>query len=345
MARPLLEVKGLTTGFFTKNGLLIAVDDVSFTINEAETVCVVGESGSGKSVTSLSIMRLVDYENGAVLDGEMLFDGKDLAKATQEEMRDIRGSQISMIFQEPMTALNPVFTVGQQIAEAVMLHEKKTKEEAWARAVEMLKLVGIPEPETRAQQYPHEFSGGMRQRAMIAIALACNPRLIIADEPTTALDVTIQAQILDLLRKLKQEFNMSILLITHDMGVAAEMADRIVVMYAGKVVEEGTVYQIFDQPHHPYTAGLLASIPGLEGERGGRLHTIKGSIPNIANLPKGCRFHPRCEFATEACRTQEPPMRVLDGRRVACWHVEDVVAATSGTPTKSGSNAKEVEPS
>ncbi|HEY8346617.1 MAG TPA: ABC transporter ATP-binding protein [Symbiobacteriaceae bacterium] len=344
MARPLLEVKGLTAGFFTKHGLLVAVDDVSFTINEGETVCLVGESGCGKSVTSLCIMRLVDYENGAILDGQILFDGKDLAKATQEEMREIRGSQISMIFQEPMTALNPVFTIGHQIAEAVMLHEGKSKEEAWERAVEMLRLVGIPEPATRAHQYPHEFSGGMRQRAMIAMALACNPRLVIADEPTTALDVTIQAQILDLLRSLKQELNMSILLITHDMGVAAEMADRIIVMYAGKIVEEGSVYQIFDQPHHPYTAGLLASIPSLEGERGRRLHTIKGSIPNIVNLPPGCRFHPRCDYATPQCRAQEPPIQVIDGRRVACWHVDQVLANTKTAAPTFQPEGKEVHP-
>ncbi|MGE5676100.1 MAG: ABC transporter ATP-binding protein [Mycobacterium leprae] len=326
MARPLLEVKNLTTGFVTEKGLVVVVDDVSFNIGEAETVCVVGESGSGKSVTSMSIMRLVDYDRGMVLTGQMLLNGEDLAQKSQDEMQQIRGSNVAMIFQEPMSALNPVFPVGQQIAEAVMLHEKKTKEEAWTRAVEMLTLVGIPEPEVRARQFPHQFSGGMRQRAMIAIALACNPKLLIADEPTTALDVTIQAQILDLLRELKSKLKMSILLITHDMGVAAEMADRVVVMYAGKVVEEGTVEQLFDQPHHPYTAGLLASIPGLEGDRSGKLHTIPGSIPNVANLPKGCRFNPRCPFATEECRTAEPPLREVNGRLVACYHSEKLVA-------------------
>jgi peptide/nickel transport system ATP-binding protein len=327
MARPLLEIKDLTTGFFTQKGIVVAVDGVSFTINEGETVVVVGESGSGKSVTSLSIMRLVDYDNGAILDGQILFNGKNLAEASMDEMRKVRGGQIGMIFQEPMTALNPVFTVGQQIAEAVMLHEGKTQEEGLARAVDMLKLVGIPEPATRAAQYPHEFSGGMRQRAMIAMALACNPRLLIADEPTTALDVTIQAQILDLVRQLKKEFGMSILLITHDMGVAAEMADHIVVMYAGKVVEYGTVFQLFDQPHHPYTIGLLASIPGLEGERGGHLHTIKGNIPSVTKLPGGCRFHPRCPFATEECTKAEPPLQNFGGQMVACWHAEKVAAS------------------
>lgn len=327
MARPLLEVKNLTTGFFSDKGLVVAVDGVSFNVGEAETICIVGESGSGKSVTSLSVMRLVDYDNGCVLDGEILFNGKDLAKMSQEEMRHVRGGQVAMIFQEPMTALNPVFTIGDQIAEAVMLHTQASKEDAWKRAVDMLSLVGIPEPATRAKQYPHEFSGGMRQRAMIAVALACNPRLLIADEPTTALDVTIQAQILDLLRHLKKQFDMSIMLITHDMGVAAEMADRIVVMYAGKIVEEGSTTQLFDLPLHPYTAGLLASIPGYEGNRGGRLHTIKGSIPNIVKMPKGCRFHPRCPYATAKCQQEEPALMERDGHRVACWHTDELLAA------------------
>lgn len=341
MARELLQVKGLTTGFFTQKGLLVAVDDVSFDVHQGETVCIVGESGSGKSVAALSIMRLIDYDNGAILKGEVLFAGRNLAKLSQEEMRRIRGSKIAMIFQEPMSALNPVFQIGDQIAEAVMLHENATKERALKRAVDMLRLVGIPEPEARAQQFPHEFSGGMRQRAMIAMALACNPRLLIADEPTTALDVTIQAQVLDLLRRLKQEFNMAIMLITHDMGVAAEMADRIIVMYAGRVVEEATTLQIFDQPHHPYTAGLLASIPGLEGERGGRLHTIPGSIPNIVNLPQGCRFHPRCPYATEECRKTEPPLRGVNGRNVACWHSEKIVLEADSP----NANGKKVNPS
>ncbi|HWI66277.1 MAG TPA: ABC transporter ATP-binding protein [Symbiobacteriaceae bacterium] len=324
MAGTLLGVKNLTAGFFTDKGLLVAVDGISFEVGEAETVCVVGESGSGKSVTSLSIMRLVDYDNGAVLGGEIRFRGEDLAQKSQEEMRRIRGKAIAMIFQEPMTALNPVFTVGDQIAEAVMLHEGASKEEAWKRAVAMLKTVGIPEPEARARQYPHEFSGGMRQRAMIAVALACSPELLIADEPTTALDVTIQAQILDLLRDLKEKLSTAIVLITHDMGVAAEMADRIVVMYAGKIVEEGTVVDIFDSPQHPYTIGLLASIPGYEGDRGQRLHTIKGAIPNIAKMPPGCRFHPRCPYMTERCAKQEPPLESRGRHRVACWHVDKV---------------------
>jgi len=338
MASPLLEVKSLVTGFFTDKGLLIAVDGISFTVNEAETVCIVGESGSGKSVTSLSVMRLVDYDNGAILAGEVQFEGQNLATLSQEEMRKVRGGDIAMIFQEPMSALNPVFPIGDQIAEAVMLHESVTPQEAMARAVEMLGLVGIPEPETRAKQYPHEFSGGMRQRAMIAVALACNPTLLIADEPTTALDVTIQAQILDLLRHLKDKFNMAIMLITHDLGVAAEMADRIVVMYAGKIVEEGTVVEIFDEPLHPYTHGLLASIPGYEGARGGRLHTIKGSIPNIAKMPPGCRFNPRCPHATEQCVAAEPPMVVRGTHRVACWRADELAEAR-----RSGADQGEVK--
>lgn len=334
MASPLLEVKGLVTGFWSDKGLLVAVDDISFSINEAETVCIVGESGSGKSVTSLSLMRLVDFDNGGILSGQVLLNGDDLATKNQDEMRKIRGSQVAMIFQEPMTALNPVFTVGAQIAESVMLHEGATKEEAWKRAVEMLTLVGIPEPATRANQYPHEFSGGMRQRAMIAVALACNPRLLIADEPTTALDVTIQAQILDLLRHLKNQFNMSIVLITHDMGVAAEMADRIIVMYAGKIVEEGTVAQLFDSPKHPYTKGLLASIPGYQDVKNKRLHTIKGTIPNIAKMPPGCRFNPRCPHATDKCRTEEPPLTVTNGQRVACWYADELAAEGNNPQAK-----------
>jgi peptide/nickel transport system ATP-binding protein len=340
MASPLLAVKDLVTGFWSDKGLLVAVDKVSFDVGEAETVCIVGESGSGKSVTSLSMMRLVDFDNGGILNGSVLMNGQDLAQLTQDEMRKIRGSQIAMIFQEPMTALNPVFTVGAQIAEAVMLHEGKTQEEAWKRAVEMLTLVGIPEPATRAAQYPHEFSGGMRQRAMIAVALACNPRLLIADEPTTALDVTIQAQILDLLRHLKEQFKMSIVLITHDMGVAAEMADRIIVMYAGKIVEEGPVGDMFDTPKHPYTMGLLASIPGYNGEHGGRLHTIKGTIPNIAKMPSGCRFHPRCPYVTDACRASEPALHDLNGHKVACHRVDEIAAIRASEASGKAVNQK-----
>lgn len=329
MARQLLEVKDLVTGFATPKGLVVAVDGVDFSVGEAETICIVGESGSGKSVTSLAVMRLLDYDNGMILEGQVLFEGQDLAKKSQDEMRKIRGNQIAMIFQDPMSALNPVFTIGEQIAEAVMLHEDLPKEKAMERAIEMLRLVGIPSPETRAAQYPHEFSGGMRQRAMIATALACNPKLLIADEPTTALDVTIQAQVLDLLRALRKELDMSIILITHDMGVAAEMADRIVVMYAGKIVEEAPTDELFDNPLHPYTKGLLASIPGLDGEKAARLHTIQGTIPNIANMPKGCRFHPRCPFATEECRAAQPPLVSRGTHKIACFHVDKILQADS----------------
>ncbi|HEY4388374.1 MAG TPA: ABC transporter ATP-binding protein, partial [Ktedonobacteraceae bacterium] len=318
----------LTVGFRSEDGPLRAVDGVYLTVNEGETVCVVGESGSGKSVTSLAILRLIEQESGAVVNGQILFQHEDLLRKSDEEMRQIRGSQIAMIFQEPMTALNPLMTIGAQISEAVLLHQKLSKAQARERAIEMLRAVGISEPETRVHQYPHELSGGMRQRAMIAMALVCNPKLLIADEPTTALDVTIQAQLLDLLRQLQSQSNMAILLITHDMGVTAEMADRVVVLYAGKIMEEGMVEQIFDHPHHPYTIGLLASIPGLEGERGTRLHTIGGSIPALTDLPGGCRFHPRCSFATERCQREEPSLRTVNGRNVACWRAEEVAAST-----------------
>jgi peptide/nickel transport system ATP-binding protein len=327
MAETLLDIRNLTTGFVTESGITKALDGVSFKVEKGKTVCLVGESGSGKSVTSLTVMRLVEYDGGIVLGGEILFEGEDLLKKSQEEMRRIRGNKIAMIFQEPMNALNPVFTVGDQIAEALMLHQKMSKEEAHRKAVDMLRMVGIPEPEIRARQYPHQMSGGMCQRVVIAMALVCRPALIIADEPTTALDVTVQAQILDLLRDLQRELHTSILLITHDMGVAAEMADRIAVMYAGRIVEEGTVEQIFSRPHHPYTIGLLNSIPGFEGERGTELYTIRGSIPSLANLPKGCRFHPRCPFATDRCRQEEPDlMDIGDGQLAACWHAKDVAA-------------------
>lgn len=324
MAEKLLEIRKLTAGFLTENGVVKATDRISLSIEKGKTVCLVGESGSGKSVTSLAIMRLIDYAGGVIMDGSIRFRGQDLATKKQEEMRQIRGNQIAMIFQDPMSALNPVFTVGEQIAESLRLHQNKDADEAWDMAVNLLKLVGIPAPEIRAKQYPHELSGGMCQRVVIAIALACNPELLIADEPTTALDVTVQAQILDLLRKLQAELGMSILLITHDMGVAAEMADRVAVMYAGAIVEEGPVEDIFNQPSHPYTTGLLQSIPGFEGERGGELYTIQGTIPPIGQLPSGCRFHPRCPHAKEVCRQKEPPEFMIGAdHRASCWLYED----------------------
>ncbi|MFD1176563.1 ABC transporter ATP-binding protein [Paenibacillus puldeungensis] len=324
MAEKLLEIRKLSAGFITEKGLVKATDQISLALDKGQTVCLVGESGSGKSVTSLAIMRLIDYAGGVIIEGNINFHGEDLTEKKQEEMRKIRGDRIAMIFQDPMSSLNPVFTIGNQIAESILLHQNKSKEEAWNMAVEMLRLVGIPAPEIRAKQYPHELSGGMCQRVVIAIALACNPELLIADEPTTALDVTVQAQILDLLRKLQAELGMSILMITHDMGVAAEMADRVAVMYAGAIVEEGTVQEIFDHPSHPYTVGLLQSIPGFEGERGGELYTIQGTIPPLGQLPGGCRFHPRCPHATDICRQKEPhEFLVGEDHRASCWLYED----------------------
>jgi oligopeptide/dipeptide ABC transporter ATP-binding protein len=327
----LLEIKRLSVSFPAENGRLRAVDDVSLTVGAGETVCIVGESGSGKSVTSLSILRLFERESGMLHAGEVLFHDEDLMKKSQPEMRRIRGSQIAMIFQEPMTALNPLMTIGDQICEAIRLHRRTKRAQAWTQVIAMLRAVGMSEPEMRARQYPHEFSGGMRQRAMIAMALACNPQLLIADEPTTALDVTIQQQILELLRELKATYHMAILLITHDMGVAAEIADRVVVMYAGKVMEEGTAQALFTTPRHPYTIGLMASIPGLEGERRTRLHTIGGSIPRLDHLPSGCRFHPRCTFATDRCRREDPPLRQIGQISVACWHAERVAEMRAAT--------------
>ena len=322
--QPLLEVKNVTTGFHSDNGVVKAVENISFTVYPRETVCIVGESGSGKSVMSLTALRLIDYDNGKVLDGEILFNGEDLLKKSSEEMRRIRGGEIAMIFQEPMTALNPVFTIGKQITEAIRLHKKCTEGLAMARAKELLTLVGISEPEIRLKQYPHELSGGMRQRIMIAVALSCEPKLLIADEPTTALDVTIQAQILNLLMELKERLNMAIILITHDIGVAAQMADKIVVMYAGKVMEEGSVYEIFDKPKHPYTIGLLSSIPTIDGDRKERLKSINGTIPSLMEMPQGCRFNPRCNYASERCISDEPPLESISLRKIACWNHEKV---------------------
>ncbi len=314
-AEVLLDVKNLKTYFFTDEGIVKSVDGVTFHIRRGETLAVVGESGSGKSVTSLSIMRLIASPPGKIVDGHILFRGKDglekdITKLSEADMRKIRGNDISMIFQEPMTSLNPVYTVGDQIGEAVMLHQGKTRKEAIEVAVNMLELVGIPEARRRVTNYPHQMSGGMRQRVMIAMALSCNPALLIADEPTTALDVTIQAQILDLMRKLQREIGMSILFITHNLGVVAEMADRVVVMYGGRVVEEGTVVEIFKQPKHPYTMGLLHSIPRVDhaADQQDRLEAIPGNVPNPLYLPSGCAFHPRCKYVVDACKTDIPAL-------------------------------------
>jgi peptide/nickel transport system ATP-binding protein len=314
----LLDVKGLKTYFFTDEGVVKSVDGVTFHIQRGETLAVVGESGSGKSVTSLSIMRLIAMPPGKIVEGEILFRGKDgvqknLVTAPENEMRKIRGNDISMIFQEPMTSLNPVYTIGDQIAEAVILHQGKNRKDGMEAAVQMLELVGIPAARKRVNEYPHQMSGGMRQRVMIAMALSCNPALLVADEPTTALDVTIQAQILDLMRKLQAEIGMSILFITHNLGVVAEMADRVVVMYGGRVVEEGEVIDIFKAPKHPYTMGLLNSMPRVDhtsvpGERKERLEAIPGNVPNPLSLPPGCAFEPRCKFAIPQCSAAVPPL-------------------------------------
>ncbi len=310
MSEPLLKVEDLKTHFKSEDGIVRAVDGVSFHIDRGETLAVVGESGSGKSVTSLSIMRLVQHP-GYFAGGAIRFQGEDLLTLPEQRMRRIRGNEISMIFQEPMTSLNPVRTVGDQIAEAIELHQRTNRRQALVRAGDMLELVGIPEPVKRLSNYPHQMSGGMRQRVMIAMALSCNPKLLIADEPTTALDVTIQAQILDLMRKLKREFGMAILFITHDLGVVAEMADRVVVMYAGQAVEEGGVRDIFGEPKMPYTLGLMNSIPRLEHAGEGpraRLQAIPGNVPNPLDLPPGCKFRPRCRFADARCVETHPPL-------------------------------------
>jgi peptide/nickel transport system ATP-binding protein len=333
-AAPLLAVDDLATHFFTRDGVVRAVDGVSFTVGRGEVLAIVGESGCGKSVTSLSIMRLIASPPGKVVKGRVLFEGRDLLQLSEAEMRRIRGNAISMIFQEPMTSLNPVLTIGRQIAEALVLHQGSTREQAARRAVEMLRLVRIPEAERRARQYPHQLSGGMRQRVMIAMALACEPRLLIADEPTTALDVTIQAQILDLMRELQRKTGAAIVLITHDLGVVAEMAERVVVMYAGRKVEEAPVRELFAHPRHPYTRGLLDSIPKLEAGPDGhgrgrkRLAEIAGTVPSLLDPIVGCAFAPRCRYATARCRTDAPTLEEkAPGHYAACFESERLVEA------------------
>jgi oligopeptide/dipeptide ABC transporter ATP-binding protein len=319
MSEKLVEIRNLRTHFYTEDGVVPAVDGVNFYIKRGETLGVVGESGCGKSVTALSIMRLIPNPPGKIVEGEILFEGQDLVKKSESEMRKIRGNDISMIFQEPMTSLNPVFTIGDQIAEAIQLHQGLNHREALDKSVEMLRLVGIPLPERRVKEYPHQLSGGMRQRVMIAMALSCNPKLLVADEPTTALDVTIQAQILEIMKKLKKELGMAIMLITHDLGVVAEMCERVIVMYGGKVVEEADVLSLFKNPLHPYTEGLLQSIPRMD-EDVEKLHVIEGVVPNPLYLPEGCRFHPRCPYAVEKCKESQPALeQVAPGRYVACF--------------------------
>jgi peptide/nickel transport system ATP-binding protein/oligopeptide transport system ATP-binding protein len=320
----LVEVKNLKTYFYTEEGVVKAVDGVDYEIYPGETLGIVGESGCGKSVTSLSIMRLIESPPGEIVAGEINFLGEDLIKIPEKEMRKIRGNDISMIFQEPMTSLNPVYTVGDQIIEAIMLHKGVNRKEARKQAIDMLKKVGIPLPEQRVDEYPHQLSGGMRQRVMIAMALSCDPKLLIADEPTTALDVTIQAQILELMNSLKDSYGMSIMMITHDLGVIAEVSDRVAVMYAGKVVEYTDVNTLFDDPKHPYTWGLMNSIPKLDKDVD-RLEAIPGSVPSPLNFPKGCKFNTRCPLAEGKCYDEEPPLEdAVDGHMVRCWRYEDL---------------------
>ncbi len=326
-----LEVKNLQTVFFTASGLFRAVDDVSFTVGRGETLAIVGESGCGKSVTALSIMRLVPDPPGRIVGGSVTLEGTDLLGVSDAEMRRIRGNRISMIFQEPMTSLNPVMRIGDQITEVVQLHRSMTNKQAWAQAVEMLRLVRIPEPERRAHEYPHQLSGGMRQRAMIAMALACRPVLLIADEPTTALDVTIQAQILALIVDLQKTLGTGLILITHDLGVVAQTAQRVIVMYAGKKVEEASVEALFENPKHPYTRGLMASMPAvisLGAKEDVRLNEIPGMVPSLTNLPPGCAFAPRCALAIDRCRAEYPPLQDFgDHHYAACWRAAELVDA------------------
>ena len=339
MARPapLLVVEDLRTQFLTRRGAFKAVDGVGFSLAAGETLAIVGESGCGKSVTALSLMRLVPDPPGRIVGGAVRLAGVDLVTLDEETMRDVRGKDVAMIFQEPMTSLNPVITIGSQIAEVLLLHEPLSRAQAWRKAVDMLRLVRIPEPEQRAKAYPHQLSGGMRQRAMIAMALACNPKVLIADEPTTALDVTIQAQILTIIVELQRKLGTAVILITHDLGVVAETAQRVIVMYAGRKVEEAAVDDLFAQPQHPYTRGLLASIPRLDLMRGerdtsaDRLQEIPGTVPSLADLPPGCAFAPRCSFAQDRCRAAIPPYEAKrPGHLAACWRSHELFGAPDG---------------
>lgn len=321
MARKLLSVRNLKTSFFTHVGEVKAVRGISFDVNEGEVLGIVGESGSGKSVTSLSIMGLLQYP-GRVVDGEILLNGEDILTYGKDQMRKVRGKEIAMIFQDPMTSLNPVYTIGNQVMEMILEHEKMSRREARARAIEMLKLVGIPAAEKRIDSYPHEFSGGMRQRVMIALALSCNPKLLIADEPTTALDVTIQAQILSLIKSLNKQFGMTTMLITHDLGVVATVCDKVAVMYGGLIMEYGTVDEIFYHPRHPYTMGLLGSIPHVDGGEKRRLIPIDGTPPDLINPPKGCPFSTRCKYCMNVCTREQPPYFAEDKHRTMCWMLD-----------------------
>ena len=325
MGEKILEVRNLTTSFKTERGVMNAVQGVSFHVDKGEILGLVGESGCGKSVTSQSIMRLYDEKRLALYQGEILFDGVDLLTLPEKKMQAVRGKDIAMVFQDSLSSLNPVFTCGNQIMEALMIHQKLSKREARERAIEMLRLVGIPSPETRVDQYPHELSGGMRQRVMIACALSCHPKLLIADEPTTALDVTIQAQIMEIIVELNQKLNMGVILITHDLSVVAETCSRVAVMYLGQIVEEADVFSLFQNPQHPYTKGLLRSIPKMNGERRERLFIIEGSVPLLSQIPQGCRFCPRCPFAEEGCSKAMPELQsVSSTQKVRCFRAGQI---------------------
>ena len=337
--KPLLRVENLQTHFHTRDGIVRAVDGVSFEVNAGETLAIVGESGCGKSVTSMSILRLLPMPPARIAGGRVEFDGRNLLDLTEPEMRKVRGNAISMIFQEPMTSLNPVLTIGRQISEALELHLHMSRDRAYERSAELLKMVGIPEAEARLNDYPHQFSGGMRQRAMIAMALACNPQLLIADEPTTALDVTIQAQIIELVKRLRDEIGMAIIWITHDLGVVAGLADRVQVMYAGYVVEEAVVREVYANPRHPYTLGLLQSIPRVDELRKEKLQPIEGLPPDLIDLPAGCPFEARCAYALDKCRSDLPHLEpVSPGHRIACW-----VDVTTASPKQRGGNGRGAE--
>jgi oligopeptide transport system ATP-binding protein len=320
MNSSLLNIRHLETRFFTNDGVVHAVNGISYTVNLGETIGIVGESGSGKSISVLSILRLIPDPPGKITNGEILFEGMDLLKMNEKALRRIRGHQISMIFQDPMTSLNPVLTIGKQITESIQLHLGLTKKQAKLRAIELLQQVGIPDAKRRINQYPHQFSGGMRQRVMIAMGLACQPKLLIADEPTTALDVTIQAQVVELIKKLRKEMGMSIIWITHDLALLARLADRILVMYGGQIVEQATVNQLYQNPRHPYTIGLLNSLPRLDGDRAPKLQAIEGVPPDLINYPKGCPFAPRCAFAIDHCLEEDPILESVEPQHnVACW--------------------------
>ncbi|MEH7342374.1 ABC transporter ATP-binding protein [Bacillus sp. JJ1532] len=329
-SQSLLEVKKLETYFYTERGIVKPVDNVSFHVNKGEIVGLVGESGCGKSVTAQSILRLLD-EHNVDYEGEINIEGKNIIALSKKEMRKIRGNDISMIFQDPSSSLNPVHTIGKQIIESLRLHKKITKKDAYKEAIELLRVTGIPSPEKRVAEYPHQLSGGMKQRAMIAIALACQPKILIADEPTTALDVTIQAQILNLIRDLNKRNNMGVIFITHDLGVVAELCHRVIVMYLGQIVEEADVKTLFTSPKHPYTRGLLKSIPQMDGDRSQKLHVIEGSVPSQNEKPKGCNFAPRCPFADKLCMVEDPGLFMdSDHQKVKCWHYKEIALKEEG---------------